>query len=105
MGDERRDFVRQVAAKAARKLKARRGGASGSWSALGMFGVVGWSVATPTLLGVVLGRWWDARHPRAAHSFTLMLLVAGLLIGCVSAWYWVAKEQTAMCEQAGDDDA
>ena len=104
MSDERGEVVREVQAKAARKLKARRGG-DGSWSALGMFGVIGWSVAAPTVLGVLLGRWWDARHPRAAHPVTLMLLVAGLLIGCASAWYWVAQEQAALRDAAEDDDA
>src|ERR1700689_4324577 len=68
-------FARQVASKAARKLKAQRGGYQGVWSGLGMFGAVGWSVAVPTIVGAMLGRWWDRSHP-GGHSWTLMLLVA-----------------------------
>ena len=40
----------QVGRQAARKLKARRDGAPGVWSGLGMMGLVGWSVVVPTLL-------------------------------------------------------
>ena len=43
-----------------------------------MSGLIGWSVAVPTLLGAMLGLWLDRRHP-GAHSWTLMLLVVGLV--------------------------
>ena len=39
--------------------------------------------------------WLDRRHP-GRHSWTLALLFAGLCIGCVNAWHWVAKEDKAM---------
>ena len=41
----------------------------------------------------------------AAHSWTLALLVAGLMLGCLNAWHWVAKEDRAMHDEHGDDDA
>lgn len=88
----------QVGAKAARKLKARRNGTSGVWFGLGMMGLIGWSVALPTLLGAGLGLWLDEHHP-GTHSWTLALLVAGLLIGCFNAWHWVAKEEQAMRDE------
>jgi len=96
-------FVRAVTAKAARKLRAQRGGERGVWFGLGMSGLIGWSVAVPTLLGASLGLWWDRRHP-GAHSWTLMLLVAGLLIGCANAWHWMAREDDAMHDQPEDKD-
>ena len=37
-------FARQVAAKAARKLRAQRDGSQGVWFGLGMSGLIGWSV-------------------------------------------------------------
>ncbi len=92
----------QVGAKAARKLKARRNGAPGVWSGLGMMGLIGWSVAIPTLLGAALGLWLDDRYP-GQHSWTLALLVAGLAIGCLNAWRWVANEDKAMREDRSDD--
>jgi ATP synthase protein I len=89
-------FAGQVGAKAARKLKARNS-TQGVWFGLGMMGLVGWSVAVPTLLGAALGIWLDKHHPRN-HPWTLALLVVGLAIGCLNAWHWVAKEDKAMRE-------
>lgn len=88
----------QVGAKAARKLKARRGDAQDVWFGLGMMGLVGWSVVVPTLLGAALGIWLDRHHP-AGHSWTLALLVAGLALGCANAWHWIAKEEKAIREE------
>jgi ATP synthase protein I len=92
----------QVGAKAVRKLEARRN-PQGVWFGLGMMGLIGWSVVVPTLLGAALGRWLD-KHHHGSHPWTLALLVAGLVIGCVNAWYWVAKEDKAMRRQRRDDD-
>lgn len=85
----------QVGAKAERKLKARRDPTRGVWFGLGMMGLVGWSVAVPTLLGVALGLWLDKNHP-GRLSWTLALLVAGLVIGCLNAWHWVTRENKDM---------
>ena len=95
-------FAAQVGAKAARKLKARKSTQS-VWFGLGMMGLIGWSVVVPTLLGAALGIWLDKHHP-GKHAWTLALLVAGLAIGCLNAWYWVAKEDKAMREEQEDND-
>jgi len=102
-GQGRTAFSREVGAKATRKLKARRNAGRGVWFGLGMMGLVGWSVVVPTLLGAALGIWLDKRHP-GSHSWTLMLLVIGLAIGCLNAWHWVAKEGKEMREEQEDDD-
>ena len=91
----------QIGDKAARKLAAHRDVSRGVWSGLGMMGVIGWSVTIPTVLGAALGLWLDNRH-LGSHSWTLALLVAGLVIGCANAWRWVAKEDKAMRD--GDRD-
>jgi ATP synthase protein I len=95
-------FVEKTGAQAARKLKARRNAAHGVWFGLGMMGLIGWSVAIPTLLGAALGLWLDKRHA-GTHSWTLALLVAGLTIGCLNAWHWVAKEDKAMRDEQRDE--
>jgi ATP synthase protein I len=96
-------LARQVGAKAARKLKARKS-TQGIWFGLGMIGLIGWSVVVPTLLGTALGIWLD-KHHTGKHSWTLALLVAGLAIGCLNAWHWITKEDKAMrAEQEDDDD-
>ena len=91
-----------VGAKATRKLKARKS-TQGVWFGLGMMGLIGWSVVVPTLLGAALGIWLDSHYP-GSHSWTLALLVAGLCIGCLNAWHWIAKEDKAMREEQEDHD-
>lgn len=86
----KRNFKQQVEKKAGRKLRARREKKS-IWFALGMFGMVGWSVAIPTLLSIALGVWID-NHFQSRYSWTLMLLVVGVALGCLNAWYWINKE-------------
>ena len=69
-----------------------------------MAGIIGWSVAVPTLGGAMLGLWWDHRHP-GNHSWTLMLLAIGLVVGCANAWHWVTEQDDAMHDKEEDKDA
>ena len=93
----------EVGAKATRKLRSRRHVTRTVWFGLGMMGLIGWSVAVPTLLGAAFGIWLDNRHP-GSHSWTLMLLIIGLVIGCLNAWHWVAKEDKEMQEEEENKD-
>lgn len=85
-----RSFQRQIGTKSDRKIKARKE-AKNIWFGLGMFGMVGWSVAIPSLLGIGLGVWIDT-NIQSKYSWTLMLLVIGVALGCFNAWYWISKE-------------
>jgi len=85
------DLDQEVSSREARKLKARQEKNREVWFGLGMFGLIGWSVAIPTLAGVALGIWIDATWP-SRFSFTLMLLLLGVALGCLNAWYWVKRE-------------
>jgi ATP synthase protein I len=100
--DRQQELLRQVERRERRKVRARSSGRS-IWFGLGMWGLVGWSVAVPTLLGVALGVWLDTAHP-GGPSWTLMLLFGGLLAGCATAWYWVAREQRAIGRERDDPD-
>lgn len=97
------DFSQEVGNKAARKIKAQNQDTPGVWFGLGMMGLVGWSVAIPTLLGAALGIWLD-KHHGGEHSWTLALLMVGLALGCFNAWRWVVKEEQAMREEQEDED-
>ena len=92
-----------VGTAATRKLKARRNPAQGVWFGLGMMGLIGWSVVVPTLLGAALGIWLDEHHP-GKHAWTLALLAAGLALGCLNAWHWVAKEDREIRAAQEDDN-
>jgi ATP synthase protein I len=100
--DEDMSFSLKIAAKARRKLKAQRAGAQSPWFGLGMVGVIGWSVAVPTLLGAMLGVWCDRHHP-GPRSWTLALLVAGLILGCANAWHWVSAQKAAIDEESASN--
>lgn len=95
--NEETTFSRQVGAQAARRMKAQRGSAKSIWFGLGMSGLVGWSVTVPTLIGVAVGMWVDAHYP-SRYSWTLMLLLMGLIAGCFNAWHWVDSEYKEMQE-------
>ncbi|ETW98247.1 MAG: hypothetical protein ETSY1_19500 [Candidatus Entotheonella factor] len=84
-------FPDMIEGKVRRKLKAKAESHRSVWFGMGMFGVVGWAVAIPTLLGVVAGLWIDQRWP-SRFSWTLMLLFIGVVLGCLNAWYWIQQE-------------
>ncbi len=87
---EKRTWSREVGAKEQRKLRARKED-RGVWFGLGMFGLVGWAVAVPTIIGVGLGVWLD-REWESTISWTLTGLFVGVAVGCLSAWYWIKRE-------------
>jgi ATP synthase protein I len=96
----------QVGEKETRKLRARRNRERSIWFGLGTFGVIGWSVAVPALVGLFAGIWLD-RNVRAPFSWTLMLFMGGLLLGCYNAWRWLYYESSVIEreeeEKNGDD--
>lgn len=96
-------LAEEVAKKAHRKMKARSDNHHEVWFGLGMMGLIGWSVAVPTLIGIAIGIWLD-KVIQDTHSWTLALLVAGLCIGCFLAWHWVIKEDKSIHQEDDNDD-
>ena len=96
--DKKEDLPGEVGKKAYRRIKARRTRDRSVWFGLGMFGMVGWTVAITTVIGVALGIWIDRTWP-GPYSWTLTLLFIGLIVGCLNAWYWVNRES-----RLDDDD-
>lgn len=99
-GEEKESFKREVATKAQRKEHARTHPARPLWSGFSLFGIVGWSVSIPTLLGIALGLWLDHNYV-AAHSWTLTMLALGLALGCYNAWRWVSQEERSIHRDNG----
>lgn len=99
-GDE---LAEAVGAKAHRHLRAQDKARGSVWFGLGAFGVIGWSIAVPTLAGIALGLWIDVTWP--GHlSWTLALMLAGVTVGAFNAWYWISQEQRAMEKEKGRRD-
>jgi len=85
--EEMEETVRR---KAERKERARASRRPGVWFGLGMFGLIGWAVAVPTLAGIALGLWLDSLTG-TAFSWTLAGLGAGVFLGCLNAWRWLTR--------------
>ena len=96
--DIKHSFIEKIERKEKRKLRAQRKKGQGIWFGLGLFGVIGWSVMIPTLIGIAVGIWADRRWP-GQISWTLTFLFAGIILGCLNAWYWVEKERKEIEEE------
>jgi ATP synthase protein I len=93
---ESESLSKQIAVKEERKMQALKH-KDNVWFGLGMMGMIGWSVVVPAVLGALGGMWLDKKYPQS-FSWTLTLLLAGLITGTVIAWYWVDKENKEMHE-------
>lgn len=85
-------FARAVAEKESRKLRARERRGKTILFGMGMFGLVGWSLAVPVLLFLAFGIWLDGKF-QSGVSWTVMMLVLGVGLGAMNAWYWVERER------------
>lgn len=99
---EQRRFQRTVARKQARHRRFLREGDKGFWFGLSSFGMVGWSIAIPTLMGIALGLWLDQRWGGGIR-YTLSLLVAGLAVGMANVWRWLQSQEPV--DPEGEDEA
>ncbi|HUI53046.1 MAG TPA: AtpZ/AtpI family protein [Terriglobales bacterium] len=84
-------IVRQVESRQTRLERGKTQNAE-FWKSLAFLGLVGWSVVLPTLMGAALGIWLD-RHWPSRFSWTLVLLISGLLVGCANVWIRIGKDQ------------
>lgn len=55
------------------------------------FGMVGWSIVVPTVGGAFIGLWLDRVAPQK-FSWTVALILGGIVLGSLIAWEWIAKE-------------
>ena len=85
------EMTKKVHAKETRKIIARQEKDRCVWFGLGMFGLIGWSVTIPSLIGVAGGIWIDKKWP-GPYSWTLICLIVGVILGCLNAWYWIKRE-------------
>lgn len=88
---DQQTFHHEVAAKEKRARRAREEGDRTLKYGLRAFGMLGWSIVVPTLLGVAVGLWLDQRFGTGIR-FTLSLLVGGLILGMINAWKWMNAE-------------
>lgn len=97
------NLARKAGRSEAARIRARRHRPRSVLAALGLFGLVGWSVAVPAILGVALGAWIDRHHP-GQYSWTLMLMISGVLLGCVNVWFWITREHREIDKEQQNHD-
>lgn len=68
-----------------RRASAQRESRRSIGQDLALVGVIGWTLVIPALLGIYGGRVLDRRFGTGVF-WTLGLLVAGIVLGCVLAW-------------------
>lgn len=87
--DPKLEGAARLAAERERKLRAEREPSYAS--RLGQIGVLGWTIVTPILLGVVMGRWLDSAL-KTGVFFTAPLIMVGAAFGLWTAWRWMHRQ-------------
>lgn len=82
---------RAVRLREQRSERWKKEGERSLWQNLSMVGALGWLIVTPTLLGVLIGRWLDDIFETGIF-FSGALIFLGLAMGCYLAWQRVSKE-------------
>jgi ATP synthase protein I len=83
--------VEDIARRAARMKDRRDHPGPSPLRGLGAFGMIGWSIAVPTVGGAFLGLWLDRVAPQA-FSWTIALILGGVVLGAFIAASWINKE-------------
>ena len=74
-----------------RRKRWKKEGERSLWQNLSMVGALGWLIVTPTLLGVLIGRWLDGLFETGIF-FSGALIFLGIALGSYLAWQRVTKE-------------
>lgn len=80
-----------IGRRAKRMQRAREDRGPSPLAGVGTFGMIGWSIAVPTVGGAFLGLWLD-RISQQSFSWTIALILGGVVIGGIISWAWIAKE-------------
>jgi len=89
-------FGDEVGRKEKRKIKGREEKKRSPLFWVGLWGLVGWTVAVPTAAGIWVGIQLDRHYPGRA-SWTLTGLIVGIAVGCITAWVWVVSRWPCPC--------
>ncbi len=83
--------TQEIARQARRKKSTRDNPGPSPLRGIGTFGMIGWSIAVPTVGGAFLGIWLDRAAPQA-FSWTIALILGGVVLGGAIAAAWMNKE-------------
>lgn len=90
---EKRDPTAEEIGRRAERMKAARDHPGPSpLRGVGTFGMIGWSIAVPTVGGAFLGLWLDRIAPQV-FSWTIALILGGVVLGGLISWSWIKEEE------------
>lgn len=90
---DRKQFQEKIKHKLSERRRAKEEEEKqGIWFGLAMMGIVGWSVALPTLAGVAIGIGLEALFPQFSPGIIIICILVGLGLGCLIAWFWIQQE-------------
>ena len=89
--NDRQGLEEAVRLRERRREAWQREGERPLWKNLSMVGALGWLVVVPTLVGVFLGRWIDARFETGV-TFSGALTFVGACLGLYLAWRRMNEE-------------
>lgn len=89
--EDHKKMHRAVRLREERSERWKKEGERSLWQNLSMIGTLGWLIVTPTLLGVLVGRWLDSTFETGIY-FTGSLIFLGICFGCYLAWQRVNRE-------------
>ena len=78
---------------AERMKHARTNPSASPLRGFGVFGVIGWSIAIPTVGGAFLGMWLNKVAPQT-FSWPIALILGGAMMGVIIAWRWISDESS-----------
>jgi ATP synthase protein I len=84
------ELLEKIKKESKKKIKSKKEGNEIMFG-LGLFGIVGWSIAVPTILGIAIGIFLDSRFTQS-FSWTITLLFGGVILGSFNAWYWIKEK-------------
>lgn len=84
------ELLKKIEKESSKKIKSQEEGDEIMFG-LGLFGIIGWSIAIPTVMGIALGVYLDKRFTQS-FSWTITLLFAGVILGSFNAWHWIIEK-------------
>ncbi len=84
------ELLEQIKKDSAKKIKSKEEGNEILFG-LGLFGIIGWSIALPTLIGTAIGVFLDGKFTQS-FSWTITFLFAGVIFGAFNAWHWIKEK-------------
>lgn len=88
--------------RAERLQRSRKKRAESPLLGFSVFGIVGWSIAVPTVAGAFLGHWLNQVAPQK-FTWTIALILGGVVVGVIIAIRWLSKVSVDEDEQKGGE--